>query len=611
MNYVVGVFDRDEKLSESVMTTPIYKGKDIVMGLSGDVGAEIIQTHESERSYALLIGYLDQPLSGTSRSTLAGIVEGYERDGELPGQLLYGNFQLVLVDKVEQLVQLVGDKEGGRCWFVYEEGARTYFSTKLHPLKSVFHLDLQPNAMDLEFALIYGYYPSGRTVYAGVDRITPGHVLTLRKDGPVTRILSESSIDERPFQMETDVLDSLYNAFMAALNHQTSGHDRVAVHLGGFDSALMASMLTRLGKEVETFTFYYPGQKCQTYNQTHCDTLANYLNIKHNWITIDPDIYLREAKKYPQIFDRPTNWPNYVIQTAYLTYKIADRGFSFSVTGDGCDTLFQGYPGVNRGAVLYNRLSPIIKPVSTILPKIIQSKILEESLGHVYRLILRVIRNAGTPNPARTYLMMRIFDELTLVHLFGGQLREVEEKVKKEVERQVRTMPPNLSLHKLAYAGRANMGPNRTKMSGCMDVSGMPIFSPFMHHEIKAMVQQFPDELLRPQGSGHTMKDIGKDILIRMTQKHSLLPSEVIFQKKQAPVNSPIDSWYAKELAPWVIETIDRQTLSRDLDSAFARALSRPRWAEAIYKNTFSADHVTSHALSLLLTTLSYFQAKD
>jgi len=609
MNYIYGVISLteeklDERLgAENTFIDEVQDGIQVCIEKSN--GTQFIQTYETKRTVAIFTGYFDQPIYDEKSVDLKSVVDFYETTGGFPQDKLYGNFQLFFYEKDRKKFTFFCDRGGLRSIFYYKDKNKVYFANKIHLFERFPSVSLQPNQNQRDFSLVFGFYPGNSTVYESVNKLNGDNGLTFDKGIEKFKFNSIKELPKVNLQNEGEIFDRLYHDLTTVIKKQTEGYDRVAVHLGGFDSALVTAILKRIGKDVETYTFSFSDSQ---FNQTHTDTLSKLLGIKHHWIDITPDVFKEALPEYKKIFDQPTNWANYVVQTVYATKFIKEDGFDICLSGDGCDTLFQGYPGVNRSAKLYNKISPIIKPFSPLLLWLLDSNFLEKKLGHIYRLLLRVIRNSTLDDPERTFLMQRIFDETTIARTFDSTvLEETLESISQNIATISDTIPSTISLNKLAYLGRSNMGPNRTKLSGTMDASSVIVQSPFMHNEIKKVIGLYPDSLLRPNSSGNTMSDIGKYALTQMTKRYNLLPDEIIFQKKQAPVNSPIDEWYRNELS----ETVEEMLVNSPwkIDKSFVReSLAGKKWPEEFYKESYSADKVVSHGLSLLLTTLSFYE---
>jgi len=66
----------------------------------------------------------------------------------------------------------------------------------------------------------------------------------------------DTSYEEAP-ESEESLYDRLYDVLLGCMEDQLASTAEVGVLLGGFDSALVASLLCRLGKRVHTYSFRY------------------------------------------------------------------------------------------------------------------------------------------------------------------------------------------------------------------------------------------------------------------------------------------------------------------------------------------------------------------
>jgi len=458
------------------------------------------------------------------------------------------------------------------------------------------------------FFLVYGFYPGDETVYSEVKslygnkyiEVSNGRVRVLEKSGFKSQhCRTDTFLD---VENEEVVANLLYKKLMEATIEQTKGADRIAVLLGGFDSALVASLLKKANKNVETFSFYYEDQ---SYNQEHTDTLSEYLGIKHHWIKIDSDVMKKGLLEYSSTFDQPTNWPNYVIQTQYLIGKIKKEGFDICFTGDGCDNLFYGYPGVFKNSQIYSSKYKLPSWLISFVTFFAGASVFEKTLGHPYRLFIRLLRNMAKVNPERSFLMFRVFDEITVKNIFKKKLRCVDNELNKVVKKIIRGLPTDSSAS-LAYKGKSVISPNRTKMICSSDSSDVALFSPYMHSGVKEMIASLPEHLLRPTND---VNDIGKYILILSTKINKLLPDEIIYQKKLAAVDAPIDYWYQTHLRDCCLSMLNDSDLN--IDMKMVESLFENKITERVYKKYYPvADTLTTHVLSLLITYSRFFGNK-
>lgn len=588
----------------------------LLFGCLGDGGAVLGCAREGGVALGLL-GPLTGPLPGWGDGsplddpdrTAAFLLERYERDGLRFLDGLVGQFAVAVADGPRNRLLLAADPAGLRTLYLHRDGAALSFSSNLQALARGLGPGLEIDRSLEDFFLIHGFYPWGRTPYRGVTALAPGTLLEWR-DGAV----SEHKIAQgEPWAGQYDglladeadearVLDGLYDAMMQATEEQLAGAPRAAVLLGGFDSALVAALLHRLGKRVETYSFHYEEG---AYNQPHTDTLAAHLGIRHHWVPITRPIIEQGLQRFATLFNQPTNWPNYVIQTDHLCRRIREDGITHCYTGDGCDATFLGYPGTYRRARVFQALPRLPEALHKAVLALATWPALDRWLGHPYRVALNMLRALGRDNPARGYLSFRILDELSVAQLRADAAPAAERPLEEIIETLAKpfaALPPL----RLAYQGKAAVSPNKNKIIGSSDHNGVAILSPYMHPGLKALATRLPEHLMRPDAKTRSSVT-GKYILMRMAEEKGLLPPEVIYQRKVAAVDGPIDRWYAGPMKPTLLSLL--VDLPFDYRESYVDSLIRPKLAESLFKRHLMTDKVVSHAVSLLATYASFTAA--
>ena len=164
----------------------------------------------------------------------------------------------------------------------------------------------------------------------------------------------------------------------------------------------------------------------------------------------------------------------------------------------------------------------------------------------------------------------------------------------------------HLPRYRLAYAGKGAISPNKNKMIGSADVSGLTIWSPYMHDSLKGFAASLPESMMRPEDRTDSAVT-GKYILQRMAVVKGLLPREIVYQPKVAAVDAPIDDWYASDLLPTLED--HWRNLPFDVDLEYARSLVKPKLSERLFRRYVMIDKVISHAASLLATYGAFAKA--
>jgi hypothetical protein len=374
---------------------------------------------------------------------------------------------------------------------------------------------------------------------------------------------------------------------------------RVGVLLGGFDSALVAALLVRLGVQVETFSFCYENTE---FNQPFADTLADFLKIQHHWIPITPDVIKHGLQNYSSHCSWPTIWPNYVIQTQHLCKIMAEQDIESCFSGDGCDTVFLGYPSTFRRGSVYQRIPKLPSWLAHSIITILNSLGLEHVSGHIYRVVISLLRASIYPSQDRPLRSFQLFDPNSYKHLTGEAYPSP--LFEDSHFQKMHELFSSQSYARKIYFGKSLISPNRCKLVSSSDIAGFPIHSPYMHPAVKSFAQQLPDELMRPKDkAGHKE---GKYILMKMAEDEKLLPNDVIYQPKLAAIKSPIDAWYDNELREFMQEQLI--DLPFEPNFQYLESLMSDLVIEKIYKNHFSEDMVVSLAISMLATYASFFK---
>jgi asparagine synthetase B (glutamine-hydrolysing) len=586
----------------------------LYLGSAGD-GGSIVGQAAAGKVALTYIGAITAPAAGWPGAgspldrpdvTARFLLDRYKAAGPNFLDGINGQYAVAVVDAERGTALLATDPWGGRSWFVAEADGRLAYSSHLLTLAKSLGPALRIDRSLEDFFLVHGFYPFGRTPYAGIRTLAPGTLLQWSADGaesmPLKPIDPWPGVAEEVAGLRTEdaVVEALFEAMVRATREQLpSVPQRVAVLLGGFDSALVASVIHRLGYEVETYSFHYedPG-----YNQPHTDTLAKYLGIRHHWIQIDRGMVEQGLREFSRVFNQPTNWPNYVIQTARLCQQIGSDGIRHCYSGDGCDAVFMGYPGTYLRARVFDALPTLPPQLHRALMRLAARPRLERWLGHPYRVLLGMLRGLGSAQPARGYLSFHILDELSLQQLrrdgVPAERRSVEELVH-ELSAPFAALPTL----RLAYQGKAAVSPNRNKLIGSSDLAGITILAPYMHAGLRKFALSLPEDLLRPSDRARSTVT-GKYILMKMAERKRLLPAEVIHQPKMAAVDGPIDEWYAGPLRGMLGELM--RGLPFEYDQAYVERLLDLKASEGLFKRYVMTDKVISHAASLLATYATF-----
>jgi len=537
---------------------------------------------------------LDDPVR-----TAQALLDRYHRHGDAFLDGVLGLYTLVLIDSDKDRLVLACDPYGGPRVFIHESGDGISFSTRLIDFVGLLDADARLDRSLEDFLLGYEFLPEDRTMIAGVKALGRGKLASWEGSNHNERKLKGMALrpellEAAASKEEDAVVDALHEAFMASVRDQCPSCGKIGVLQGGFDSMLIASVLTKMGREVETFTFRY---KEKGHNQEMVEDLERVLGIRHNWVDITPRIMEEGLAHFAERFNQPVGQPHYLIASCEAARVMQQRSIEHCFTGDGCDGLFLGYPNVFARASFTQRLSAVRGLVAPFLRAAGASKRLEMLIGHPYRFLRNIGNVLMRPMPARGHIAACTLDQTSLKFL--RKEKPEQEKKPDAVLENLAVGLENISPVRLAYLGKGRVRLNSAKLEGISRYSGITFLSPYLHPRMIAVAERIPDDLNRPRCSSKA-DNAGKYIFRKMVDRHALLPARFVHQKKMSPVTSPIDLWFWGGLRESILSKVS--ALPFCMDQRYLHSLVTPKAAEIWFRNNIGISRHVTQAAGLLAT---------
>ncbi|MFB0613742.1 asparagine synthase-related protein [Aurantiacibacter poecillastricola] len=189
-------------------------------------------------------------LAETLRIELTGdldlVLHAYARWGQECAQHLLGDFALCIIDERTGTIVAMRDPGGGVPFFYALCGGIFSFS---NDQSAVAAAPSVPDEMDdrlvASFLDINLVLPPGRTLHRHIQRLRPGHLLTLgRGQSRVSRWWSRSAIRDVRYSCDNDYIDALDELLGQAIGDRAAVAVRPASHVsGGLDSSIVTAKL--------------------------------------------------------------------------------------------------------------------------------------------------------------------------------------------------------------------------------------------------------------------------------------------------------------------------------------------------------------------------------
>jgi asparagine synthase (glutamine-hydrolysing) len=300
------------------------------------------------------------------------ILEAIERWGlEKAVKKFIGMFAFALWDKKEENLSLVRDRLGIKPLYYGTQGKTFLFTSELKAFKEHPEFQDEIDRNVLSQYLRYGYVPFPHSIYKGIYKLEPGHILTISRRSP------ESDYFSKPYWSLNEVVEqSIANPFVGSEEEAISELDallRDSVKLrmvsdvplgaflsGGIDSSLVVALMQDQSKRpIQTFSIGFSEDK---YNEAiYAGQIAKYLGTDHTELYLDWKQTMSVIPKLPTMYDEPFSDPSQI--PTYIVSELARRKVTVSLSGDGGDELFGGYDRYAGGELFWGKIRKIPYPL--------------------------------------------------------------------------------------------------------------------------------------------------------------------------------------------------------------------------------------------------------
>jgi asparagine synthase (glutamine-hydrolysing) len=273
------------------------------------------------------------------------LLELLARSGVSSISRLNGIFGFALLDETAQKLYLARDPFGVKPLYYRIGGRQVSFASELRPLLSLRPAELDSNS--LATLLRLRYTPSPATLFAGVRRVRPGHIVAIDLSTEVPLVEEYPYIDVVPRQSNLhsleDAVEQYGQHFEQAIKRQLMADVEIGVLLsGGIDSALVAAFAQKHTLQpLKAFTIGFDEADDSADEIQDAAESARLLGLDHLTVRIGFGDFISALRECVSIVEEPLATTS-IVPMHFLS-KLAGNHVKVVMSGQGADEPLGGY----------------------------------------------------------------------------------------------------------------------------------------------------------------------------------------------------------------------------------------------------------------------------
>lgn len=477
------------------------------------------------------------------------VLAAYREWGEDCAEHLAGMFAFAIWDASQRRLFAARDRLGVKPFFFVHQGERLVFCSEIHPLYR-----FSPPTADrvdplaLDYYLSAGNVPPDRCFVKGLSKLPPAHTMTFDARG--LRMKRYWRVRFRPTRRAPleDTLDALDEHLGKAVVRRLRSDVPLGCFLsGGIDSGLVTALAAR-GSDtpINTFSVGFSRGHPDDDERPLARLVAERYGTRHHEMVVDTD---HRALLPLASWHVGEPFADIGILPMLQISREARKHITVSLSGDGGDESFAGYPNVRSAHIAQRFRRAVPGPVRRLLrfgagipavkSRLHAAEVAERWLGQF------VERTpAEQLDPSTTWhreWRHRMYSPESLEALGDADAISVTEAVLRDAGDLLDAeMHLYADLHLRLGAGYL------TKVDIASNMASLEVRSPFLDHELVEFAATLPFEQKFLEGRQ-------KGLLRKLAERH--LPHELIHQPKRgfAPA---VGSWLRGEWSDLVRELV-------------------------------------------------------
>ncbi|MEP6618917.1 MAG: asparagine synthase (glutamine-hydrolyzing) [bacterium] len=281
-----------------------------------------------------------------------------------------GIFAFALWDRRDHALHLVRDHLGVKPLYYGVTGQGLAFGSELRALEQFPGIERTINRDAIALLLRYNCIPAPHSIYRGVLKLPPGHILTMTSRSAAELVprpfwsasaVASTGLRQPSTLSDDDAVQALDDLLRNAIGLQMVADVPLGAFLsGGIDSStVVALMQAQSMRPVRTFSIGFAEEGFD--ESQHARVVAQHLGTEHTELQITPQHALAIVPRLSSLYDEPFADSSQI--PTVLVSEMARRHVTVALSGDGGDELFAGYNRHIFGEALWRRIRYVPSPI--------------------------------------------------------------------------------------------------------------------------------------------------------------------------------------------------------------------------------------------------------
>lgn len=294
---------------------------------------------------------------------------------------LVGMFALAIWDHEESKLTLVRDRFGEKPLYYGWLNSDTFvFASELGALRQHPKWQGKLNSSAIVSYLSFGYVPNSKCIYAGINKVAPGTMVSVSRDRTFEAKvywslanIAASSVRSPDPDTDTEAVDKLEKLLLSVIQGQMMSDVPIGASLsGGVDSATVVALMQATSRNrINTFTIGFESAKFNEAQQALA--VARHLGTNHTELYLSGADALATVPRLATVYDEPFADSSQI--PTFLISQLTRKSVTVSLTGDGGDEMFGGY---NR-YLIANQIWPRLDQTPILIRKMMSRSALSLS----------------------------------------------------------------------------------------------------------------------------------------------------------------------------------------------------------------------------------------